>query len=597
MSQGAKDQAELGWLISRASDGSITPEEMGRLENVLLDNPKTQAFYHQYLALDVQLRWAFAEAPLLPAVPGGPEPISLPAPIDRQRARWFAPVVFAAASIAAVVLLALGLWHWGTGPVPEPGPGGSPAFARLVQLAGGVEVVGAGGEVAEAVAGQELSPGQTVRTAAEDSRAVLEYRDTTRLELQGEAVARLAPSGQATAGQEKKVFLARGFARIDVPMASEGQPMVLATPHAEAFLSEGQFISFVGPSSTRVEMGSGRAQVVRRADGKSLAVRRGSYVEAATDLMPMLARSLGSRLTQPRLEIETAAQALTFSPGGGELAIVESRQVGFWAPDTGNLVGAPLRRGQKLKAVVYLAGGKVLIGGAKDGEFLRAWAMPSRRLLWAVSRPRSTVRALAVSPREDILAVVDQADRARALVRTYDLTDGKERDVLRATAKGVLSLAFSPDGGQLIGGTIDGKLVVWDLAGGQPPRVLHGHKRQVEALAFKPGGMVLASGAGDGVVRLWGASDFELIQAFPRYGRPVRALAWAPNGRSLAAGMGDARIKVWGVPGGVERLLIEHAADLRGSFSLAFSPDGRTLVSGSSRKPVKLWDVSSLRQP
>ena len=59
----------------------------------------------------------------------------------------------------------------------------SDRLARVVELAGRVEVVNEAGTSQRALVGQVIEPGQTLRTRDDGSFAALEYSDTTRLEL------------------------------------------------------------------------------------------------------------------------------------------------------------------------------------------------------------------------------------------------------------------------------------------------------------------------------------------------------------------------------------------------------------------------------
>ncbi|MFP6618289.1 MAG: hypothetical protein VB877_03005, partial [Pirellulaceae bacterium] len=84
---------------------------------------------------------------------------------------------------------------------------------------------------------------------------------------------------------------------------------------------------------------------------------------------------------------------------------------------------------------------------------------------------------------------------------------GKRVQTLPGHTGYVSSVAFSPDGKQIVSGSADSTLIIWDAESGQKVRTLNGHNNTVLSVAFSPDGKQIVSGSLDKTLRLWPISS------------------------------------------------------------------------------------------
>jgi hypothetical protein len=168
---------------------------------------------------------------------------------------------------------------------PKEAPKSEPAptrvqktvVARLDKVEGDVRVDGK-----RAAAGQEVDH---LETGPTKSRASIVLADGTRLGLEADAAVKEIAKGP----KGTRVVLTRGTLTADVAKQPADQPLVIATPQAEARVLGTVFRMVVDAASTRLEVREGKVRLTR--EGKSVDVPAGQYATAAAG-QPLAARSL-----------------------------------------------------------------------------------------------------------------------------------------------------------------------------------------------------------------------------------------------------------------------------------------------------------------
>ena len=157
---------------------------------------------------------------------------------------------------------------------------------------------------------------------------------------------------------------------------------------------------------------------------------------------------------------------------------------------------------------------------------------------------------------------------------------------------GVMSLAFSRDGGLIAGGS--SAIRVFETASGRLVHQLAVSKDYLQhSLKFSPDGTRLLSGGGGGLIRLWDLSRGQVVQTYKSHRISVQSVDFSPNGHLIVSGGLDRRVHLWKRKSGQKiRTHNFHNEHLQ---SIVLSPDERYLAAAGDGRVIRIWDLQKGR--
>ncbi len=185
----------------------------------------------------------------------------------------------------------------------------------------------------------------------------------------------------------------------------------------------------------------------------------------------------------------------------------------------------------------------------------------------------------------------------------------EERPILQLDTGGhmasINTIAFTPDGRQLVSASDDKTIRVWDLASGKTVRTIRGESApgdagKVYAMALSPDGKWLAAGGwtDDNEIRLYEFASGKLVALLKGHADVVLGLAFSPDGSKLISGSFDRTAIIWdtgiqaGARGTEPKLLHRLEGHKDDIYAVGFSPDGSRAVTGSFDHDLRLWRVA-----
>jgi WD40 repeat protein len=434
-----------------------------------------------------------------------------------------------------------------------------------------------------------------------------------------------SPNGKEvlTAGDDGTVRIwdsGAGALRLTVPVTgvASGQGSIKVV-QAEFSPDGSAIMTRQSDGSVRVwSAATGAADIVLPARGGSSSSNSGfTYAKWGTDSNTLLTVGEDGRgrvwslspLGERTILIGTGTQlvCISLSPDGME-AVTTARDgvAQLWNLDLAGYTELPAIRpfgldvqpwesAKRFDGVKYSPDGLLLAATGGDG-LLRVWdANTGEQRLALKSSTDQFSGNPAWSPDGKSLAVggtdgVVGSAQQRGAVRVWDVASGAERLNLDGLPNEVVSVAWSPDGRVVVGGSADGPVKMWDASTGADIALLAGHTKSVSKIAYSPKGDRLATSSWDDSVRVWDTSGKQLF-SMVGHTNLVRDVVWSPDGKRLATVADDNSARIWDAGTGAQLAVITGHGNLMPG--VAWSPDGTRVALAEDDGSVRVWELAA----
>ena len=258
----------------------------------------------------------------------------------------------------------------------------------------------------------------------------------------------------------------------------------------------------------------------------------------------------------------------------------------MWDVATGGLVRVFEDESSRVEYVCFSPTGTDV--ASVGNNTVRLWSVATGQCTFAMNgHVRVTIYCVRFSPDGSQLASC-AADKT---VKFWDTNTGELVSTCKDKSE-VMSLDYSPDGGQIVLATYLGTRII-DTETKDEILIMKGHSHKVNTVSYSPDGCFIAFGTeySPHSVHVGDPKTGDSRWVSEDLGK-VLSVCFNPSSSQVAAGFEDGSVHVWNSITGACLAFVE--GHMLAVPSICFSPDGSKIVTGCLDRQVRVWDVSRI---
>ena len=269
--------------------------------------------------------------------------------------------------------------------------------------------------------------------------------------------------------------------------------------------------------------------------------------------------------------------SLAYSPDGETIAGAgNNRLIILWNVDTGEQMRTLAGHEHQIDTVAYSPDGARIASGSFD-RTVRIWNAKTGEQIHTLTG-HTSVRVASVRYSPDGKTIASAGNN----ILLWNADTGAQIRMLTGETG---AIAFSPDS-RMLASRGYRTVLIWDVNAGARVRTLEANPGWTNSVAYSPDGETIAGGSEYGAIQIWSAETGALLRTLEGHTKAVGTLAFSPDSRALVSGSYDHTVKVWDAKtGALTAALTDHTERI---WSVAFSPDGQSFAS-SSFNEIRIW--------
>lgn len=286
---------------------------------------------------------------------------------------------------------------------------------------------------------------------------------------------------------------------------------------------------------------------------------------------------------------EGLAFAVRFYSGGDLLVTCGvDPTIRLWNRHTGESVGILEGHTNTVETISVSANGALLASTSQD-RTTRIWSLSDQKLLHTVPGGKSGRNIFVVFSPDGKMIAESRIDLVVRLLSTKGKTNAEMR-----LLDPVSTIAFSPDGSQLVTGDRAGVVRIWNPEAmkkkltfiNDVPRFWQAQQGRIYTIRFSPDGRRVLSAGEGGVLRIW-----ETPETVDPLATKVDRVAFVPNSDLVATAI-EARIFVWNWKTKEVVSVLQRPHSPAGNSKLLVTEDGSRLMWGDDTGTVCIWNLT-----